>query len=294
LRLRLRELVGVRIDGKKKGLAVGYMMLSVDRKKETKIGSGDDILATGMARGAAARRKRVAFGDGRRIIWGPYSAEMFKGNPNIAPPGSEGASDLEWVGFYKGNRLYNRLDGDRWVWNMDFRASPGEFYFTEREQRFADFVGFPSVIIEPNVPQQKLCAPNKQWPVDRYEVVAREMIRCGLRVLQFHYKGMRHILRDATPVHTPSLRSAAAVLAATKGYIGAEGGLHHCAAAVGVPAVVIFGGWIPPQVTGYEGHANLAVGEACGKLRECAHCREAMDKITVEQVLEAAARVFIS
>jgi hypothetical protein len=39
------------------------------------MGYGDELMATGMARGAAARGKRVAFGDGQRIICGPYCFE---------------------------------------------------------------------------------------------------------------------------------------------------------------------------------------------------------------------------
>ena len=87
-----------------------------------------------MARGAAARGKRIAFGDGRRIIWGPACPVIFKGNPNIAPPGSEGARDLEWVAHYKGHRLYNQLGAGRWIWNMYFRPVPGEIFFDAREK----------------------------------------------------------------------------------------------------------------------------------------------------------------
>jgi ADP-heptose:LPS heptosyltransferase len=83
-------------------------------------------------------------------------------------------------------------------------------------------------------------------------------------------------------------------LARAKLYIGAEGGLHHAAAALGVPAVVLFGGFIPPLVTGYETHINLTGGaqEACGSLKPCDHCRKAMDAISVEEVA-AAARTII-
>jgi hypothetical protein len=65
--------------------------------------------------------------------------------------------------------------------------------------------------------------------------------------------------------------------------------MHHGAAAVGVGGVVLFGGFIPPQTTGYAIHANLTGGaEACGSLAACAHCRDAMDRIEVEEVVEHA------
>jgi hypothetical protein len=53
--------------------------------------------------------------------------------------------------------------------------------------------------------------------------------------------------------------------------------------------VVLFGGFIPPQVTGYPTHTNLTAGSAaCGKLQSCSHCRAAMDAISVEKVMKSA------
>ena len=40
-----------------------------------------------------------------------------------------------------------------------------------------------------------------------------------------------------------------------------EGGLHHAAAALGMPAVVLFGGMISPRNTGYDVHVNLAIDD---------------------------------
>lgn len=254
------------------------------------MGMGDDIMGTGMARGAAARGNRIAFGDKRAIRWGPYSKEIFRGNPNIAPPGSEGSHDLEWIAYYKGNRIYNRQEGDRWIWNYDFRATPGQIIPSDDEVKFAKQLpnkGF--IVIEPNVPPQKGCAPNKQWPVDRYEAVAHEFVSSGYKVVQFGYPTAKRRLANAQYLKTPSFRHAVAVLARARLAILPEGGLHHGAAAVGLKAVVLFGGFIPPSVTGYEMHANLTGGAtACGSLGTCPHCLEAMDAIKVEHVLKAA------
>jgi hypothetical protein len=65
--------------------------------------------------------------------------------------------------------------------------------------------------------------------------------------------------------------------------------MHHGAAALDVPAVVIFGAWIPPAVTGYAMHANLTGGAttACGSLRPCNHCRDALDAIKLTDVTQA-------
>jgi len=80
-----------------------------------------------------------------------------------------------------------------------------------------------------------------------------------------------------------------AILRRAKLYIGGEGGMHHGAAAVGVQGVVLFGGFIPPEVTGYALHTNLTGGaEACGSFNPCAHCAAAMQAIGVDEVLEHA------
>lgn len=253
-------------------------------------------MATGIARGAASRGKRIAFGDGRQIIWDQHSQAIFRGpdlkthNQNIAAPGDEGAEDLEWVPFYKGHRLYNTQDHfhNRWRWNMDFRATPGEVTFAKFEIAFAKNVRQGCVVIEPNLPEFKSCRANKQWPVDRYDKLARYLRKTNQEVVQFYYNS-GHRIPYARQVKTTNFRQAMAILARAALYIGPEGGMHHAAAAVGIPAVVLFGGFIPPQVTGYDTHTNLTGGaEACGSLDTCPHCKAAMEAITVDSVHDAA------
>lgn len=246
-----------------------------------------------MARGARVRCKRIAFGDGKRIIWDQHSQQVFLNNPNVAPPGSESDDDLEWIEFYKGHRVYNRCIGKRWVWNEEFSVVPGEMYFSDDELAFAKTHGRGFVLIEPNVPQFKSVAPNKQWPVDRYRKLATRLLKSGRRVRQFKYKGAA-MLPGVDGIRTPSFRHALAVLKNAALYVGPEGGLHHGAAAVGVPAVVLFGGFIPPSVTGYSTHTNLTGGaKACGSLNRCQHCLAAMAAISVDQV-EAACRAHLA
>jgi hypothetical protein len=246
------------------------------------MGIGDDIIATGFARGARARGKRIAFGDGRRIIWGPHSSTIFRGNPNIALIGTERASDVEWVPYYKGHRIYNRQAGDRWMWNYEFKVSPGEIFFGDDEVKHEDDDSL--ILVEPNVPN-KACGPNKQWPVERFQQVSDELTSAGFTVRQFEYGRPNRV---AIGVRTPTFREAASLLKSARMAILAEGGLHHAAAAVGTPAVVLFGGFVPPEVLGYDTHVNLTGGvTACGSYKRCQHCVDAMTSITVEEVLDA-------
>jgi hypothetical protein len=253
------------------------------------LGLGDNLMGSGMARGAAARGKKIAFGDGRKIIWDQHSETIFRGNPNIAKPGSERDASVEWVPFYKGRRIYNRQDGRRWIWNTEFQATPGEVFFDKKELRNGRRYGAGFVVLEPDVPTWKSVAPNKDWGRHKYQKVADRLRSEGVRVVQFRHPKSGPPLAGVDQFPTLDFRDSLAILKQSALYIGPEGGLHHGAAAVGRPAVVLFGGFIPPSVTGYETHTNLTGGaEACGSLHACPHCKAAMAAISVDEVVGAA------
>lgn len=249
-------------------------------------GFGDELMATGMARGAAQRGKRIAFGDGRRIIWGPYAAEVFKGNPNIAPPSARRDRDIEWMPFYKGSRDYVRAGGQGFVWNYKFRPVPGQVFFDDAEESFAASVVPGFILIEPNLPWHKPVSVNKDWGIARYQAVVDRLLEQGHDVAQFSHG--RDRLKGARTIEAKSFRMALAALRRAAAAVVPEGGLHHGAAAVGCSAVVLFGGFIPPQVTGYATHINLTGGaKPCGWLRPCKHCRAAMEAISVDHVVDS-------
>ena len=254
------------------------------------MGLGDQLMATGLAKGAAARGKRIAFGDGHRIIWDKNSLEIFRKNKNIAIPGSERDNDIEWCNFYRGHRIYNRQEGGRWVWNYDFKPIPGELFFSPDEANFASKLRPDFILIEPNVPWWKSVAVNKDWGLKKYQAVADELKRKGQRVAQLSFGKQR--LQGVEVIYAGDFRTAVAALAKAKFAVLPEGGLHHGAAAVGIPAVVLFGGFIPPSVTGYDFHINLTGGaEACGSIHQCQHCRAALDAISVDEVLAACKKL---
>jgi ADP-heptose:LPS heptosyltransferase len=245
-----------------------------------------------MARGAKSERgRRIAFGDKKSIRWDKHSAEIFRGNPNIAPPGSERDQDIEWRLFFKGHRVYNSQHPSkpRWIWNYDFRPTPGEVFFDSAEKRNALRFGSGLVIVEPNVPWWKSVAPNKDWGLGNYQRVADQLRAEGHRVVQFRHDKADLRLEGVEQLRTLNFRDALGIMSKAALYVGPEGGLHHGAAAMGTKAVVLFGGFIPPEVTGYEDHANLTGGaEACGTFMPCDHCLDAMKSIGVDEVLEAA------
>lgn len=255
------------------------------------MGYGDEIQATALARGFAAQGKRAAFGDGRRQIWSAQSHQLFAGNPNIAPLGTERPDDV-WIEHYRGRRLYGHIVGDHWKFR-DFVCPPGEVFLTTEEKAFALarlWGPDPVVIVEPRTKPIGACdGHNKQWPY--YQALAERLhAATGCRPVQLVPPGFPPKLADVDVIETPSFRHALAVLGLAALYIGPEGGMHHGSAAMGTPAVVIFGGFNTPRSTGYAWHENIAVGEPCGSIAECWHCKAAMASISVDRVLEGAVR----
>jgi len=261
------------------------------------MGYGDDIIGTGLARAARATitpppKWKVGFGDGRKILWGPWSEEMFANNPHIARPGAESTVSV-WIDHYKGKRKYNvqSPDKQRWIWNYGFKVQPGEFFFDDEEQSLINYERLTLgdfVVVEPNVPWQKSVAVNKDWG-DKYFHLTERLTKSGIQVVQFMHKNSVRRLRGVTQLQFQKFREVIATLSLAKLYIGPEGGMHHAAAATNVKAVVIMGGFIPPSVVGYDFHTNLTGGsQACGSIQKCSHCQKAMERISVDEVFTAA------
>ena len=94
-------------------------------------------------------------------------------------------------------------------------------------------------------------------------------------------------LKNTTPVISKGLRMLSLFLKDSAAFLCNEGGVHHTAATVEAKGVVIFGGFIPPEITGYDFHTNLFTGgEACGSRYSCKHCKAAMEAIGVDEVVE--------
>lgn len=260
------------------------------------MGYGDEIMASWYARGAAARGVRVAFGDGRQSRWHRFAYEIHKNNPNVAAPGFEKHYKIEWVKNWAGERPYALHDrvNDKWIYYPGYNNRPGEIYFTRQEFEKAATFGRDFIIMEPNVPKFKSSSVNKDWGKTKYQEVADRLIKAGHQIVQPIYEGTPHWpgfkLRGARHINTPRFRQTLGLIQQAKMYIGPEGGMHHAAAALGKPAVVIFGGFILPDITGYDSHINISRGtKSCGNFREiCKHCREAMNSITVDEVHVAA------
>lgn len=127
----------------------------------------------------------------------------------------------------------------------------------------------PFIVLEPNL--APMSNPNKQWGVDRWQALADILSKRGFLPVQLGPRGTP-ILRNVLHFETPTFRDAAAILARASAAILPEGALHHAAAALGVRAVVLFGGAVDVNATGYPLHRNIATAPACGRWLPCSHC----------------------
>jgi hypothetical protein len=244
------------------------------------MGLGDWLMATADIKALHAETGRPVHvvGKGERVMW----SEVFENNPKV----SRGRSGTVRLVNGPGLRPYIVGRNDvRWTWRRGRDQQPGELYLTPAEKAFAaPYAG--KVLIEPNVKANGHA--NKAWAFERWQAVVREY---GAPMLQVGQPGTRW-LEGVQRVTTPAFRLACAVLAVSRGFVGTEGALHHAAAALGVPAVVLWSEFIAPDVTGYTTQRNIRhAGEPCGARVPCASCAASMAAIGVDEVHDAVARM---
>jgi hypothetical protein len=250
------------------------------------MGWGDEIIASGQARLLYAQHKRkVVIRDRRGDI---RAHEMWKNNPHIASRSEFINSENPVLVNGPGVRPYIASKVDtQWTWR-EWECPAGEIYFDPAETEFAARFEI-DVLIEPSIKAK--ASPNKDWGRERWQSLTDALRAMGRQVFQVGPPGTI-MMRGAKLIETQSFRHGCAVLARARAAILPEGGLHHAAAALGIPAVVLFGGFISPKQTGYPGQASIFTGgTACGMRIHCAHCKEAMAAITPEVVLEELARL---
>ena len=240
------------------------------------MGLGDWLMASGDAKEANERTgKKVKIGDGSRMF---TDIQVFSNNPRMA---FKYDTDVVWVNNYPNSRPYLKgTNKGKLLFNDDYKPRVGEIYFSEQEQKDIDKIQGDYIIVEPNVKKTFIHTVNKAW--HGWD----ELLKHDLPWIQ---------LGDVTAdkktkwVETPTFRDALAILSKAKLFVGTDGGLHHAAAALGIPSVVIWTGFTSPRHLGYDTHRNIHDGsEPCGTYDSvCQHCLLKSKAITVEQVLDA-------
>ena len=251
------------------------------------MGYGDELMAAGEAMALARETGRPVTIVDRKMR--ARMNRLWQHNPHITTPYRRGGACVV-NGFGARPYIdYEKSTRERWVFKQ-YTPTPASIFFTPRERELAHKAA-GRLILNPTLKAN--APPGKAWPMHKWSMLAK-ILGERFNLLAFT-SGLREgELLDVPKVRTKCIRDACAVLSGARGIITHEGGLHHAAAAVGVPAVVIFGGYISPETTGYDNHVNLFSGDdrTIGWRVKNNLCSLAMEMITVHEVVEHARVAF--
>jgi ADP-heptose:LPS heptosyltransferase len=250
------------------------------------MGLGDWIMASAdVKRANLETGKKVKLGDGRSMYVDP---EIFKFNPRMAKKDDD---DCVWVKNYPAHRPYmlGTTENKRIIFNDAFSPTPGEIFFSDAEEDWADKV-LPKgdyIVVEPNVKNKYQHASNKSWPKEYWA----ELFKLDLPFIQL---GDVNARPQVEFFQTSTFRQAMLALSRATLFVGTDGGLHHAAAALAVPAVVIWTGFTSPKHLGYKSHVNIHDGgDPCGYFGGvCGHCQKISRSILPERVIQLVEREY--
>lgn len=241
---------------------------------------------------ALGRAERLFEATGRRVAichvdsaWEhadkkPRDHDAWHGHPAIDAHADQqvvdGAGCRPYIHHWKGRQVF---------FNHDYRPRAGRVRLTDSEWDFQPVTG-PYAVVAPHLKDG--ASPNKSWGVTRWEAVIKDF---PIPVYQLESSDDARIIAGAQAIITPTFRHALAVIGRAAVVLCNEGGTHHMAASMRVPAVVFFGSFTPPLVTGYGFHYNMAVDTPegyCGRWDACPHCCAARGRVSVEDVRSKA------
>lgn len=249
------------------------------------MGLGDDIMALGSA-------VRMHAESGRKVVIGPpgsrYWSPMFHHAHCLVSP-EEPELDCQRLYDYPGQRPYinyRECRAGKQVLHESFRAQAGALFFSEFENQNAQRwledhameTGF--ILVEPHV-KATFSGTNKLWPWNNWCQLVGAFAERGETVVQASRPGGNVLPHVSAVIRDQDVRRSLALLRYARCVVTTDGLFHHAAAALHVPAVVIWGARTNPEILGYKQHSNMTYGDDwCGSLKQtCAHCQRAMSRI---------------
>lgn len=243
------------------------------------MGLGDEIMALGRAERLFEQHSRPV--SILTMTESPREHDIWHGNPAWVHKGGkrliDGGGARPYIKGWKGRQA---------LFNLDYQARAGRVYLTDEDREAVRALMPPYAIVSPEL--KKGASPNKDWGRSNWEKVIKDF---PCPVYQLCPDEKTKPIDGAIPYKTPNVRIALAAIEKAALVMAAEGGTHHMAASMRIPAVVVFGSFVPPTVTGYDFHYNIAVETNegyCGKWDLCPHCQAALKSIDAGLVRENA------
>ncbi len=249
------------------------------------MGIGDELMLAGEAcqRASSGTAQRFRMLDKRGH---PRWHFVWDGNPHIARPGEPYDGE---IGFSAGKRPYiTEVKPDRYTF-CEYSPIPGWIKLGPQAHEFAKRTR-GAVVFNPDI--KKRASPNKHWGAARWKQLIGSLPDYRwIQIGEFEIN-----ITGVERMPTPNFTDACGAMLGARALVLHEGALHHAAAAISKPAIVIRGGFISPKVTGYAGQVDFYVEDerwplGCGMRVHCDHCKAAMAAIAPSEVAEALLRL---
>jgi len=263
------------------------------------MGHGDALIAAGQAQtfyDSDPTWGPIVMLDGDQ---GPRWNAVWAGNPAIWVPGSSrlahrhlktGRGYLPYLRY-----PYSTATGWRFT-DYRVRDHRPRLYLTSTEMalgdHLVDLLG-RYVILEPTALRKHV----NRRPARAFWELLRLQLKATLQnapIVQLIHAEAEY-LRGTIPAVHHDFRSACGLLDGAALLITSEGGLAHAAAALHVPAVVLWGGNIACDNLGYPEHVNIVDPSPmtpCGRLVACDHCAAGWAALDPVAVALLAAKVY--
>ena len=270
------------------------------------MGWGDYIMTTGIVRRLKRQNPNLQI-----LVKEPYNRtrqyrDIFYKNPFIVNTDTINEK-LPHIKIPRIVAGINNQSNNKIIWSPERVAEVGDFYVKKEETDFAEKnintiiklwkaknqkepkgIIFISDTAKRNVIIDKKTvyyehAVNREWGEKKWQrfisITSEDYILLKTsNIKEEHFDGLYSIVCD--------FRTTFSIMKKCDFFIGNEGGLAHLWAITRKKAIVIFGHWIPPHVTGYSFHLNLSTNlkDHCGSLKKCEKCLSFFNDLDPEYI----------
>lgn len=139
--------------------------------------------------------------------------------------------------------------------------------------------------------KREFASNRKEWGLACFQELVDSMP--GRRFVQIGVAA-HGLLRGAVDFRGRTIRECAAAIRLAKAAVLLEGGLMHICHAVRTPAVILFGGYVRPEVVGYPELLSVASAPSCSPCcRSHAKQGDCADHVCMEAIAPSAVRAFL-
>jgi hypothetical protein len=193
------------------------------------------------------------------------------------------------------NKPHGRL-----LFSSTYRAADarGHIYLTamEKHDAIAHTAALPPFVLLEPFPQDRYNV-NRQWPLRKWQALITLLHGRRIPIYGFEHRFAAEI--DYLPrITSENFRMACALMQRAVVTVMLEGGLAFGAAAVGAPAIVLWGGCVSARTLAFPEHVNIVDDQPetpCGtQFTPCAHCTRAWQNLSAEYVADVVESVYRS